>query len=370
MQVKSLRVYKFRNLSDATIEFSPGVNLIVGKNGQGKTNILEAISVLSSAKSFRTSKLSELIRWEETEASVFGDVLSKDGICTSLGLVIGKKTKQAYLNDSVVRSAEEFIGALASVTFTPDDLELVKGGPAERRKFMDRAVAFLNRKVIKTLAAYNTALRSKNAILRASFGKPKGIIFDELDSWNRLLAKYGVEIDVARRTLIGNLASRAAKIYSAYAPETESLELSLKSARTKPEPSEYILLEELSEAREREVAQGQSLVGPHRDDMLISLSGIDSRSFASQGQTRSIVLALKLALIEEIETVRGEAPVILLDDVDSELDQGRRESFFKAIVAHGRQVIISGTNAKVLPVSAKEIHQLKMENGTISEGPA
>lgn len=370
MYVKDLRVYKFRNLSDATIEFSPGVNLIVGRNGQGKTNILEAISVLSSAKSFRTSKLSELINWGNTEASVFGNIVSSEGTKTSLGLVIEKKSKQAYLNDAVVRSAEDFIGALASVTFTPDDLELVKGGPAERRKFMDRAVAFLNRKIIKTLAAYNTSLRSKNALLRASFGKPKGVIFDELESWNRLIAKYGVEIEVARRALISNLATRAAKIYSAYAPETETLELSLKSARTKPEPSEYLLLEELSEAREREVAQGQSLVGPHRDDMIISLSGIDSRAYASQGQTRSIVLALKLALIEEIEAIRGEAPVILLDDVDSELDQGRRESFFRAIVAHGRQVIISGTNAKVLPVSTNEINLLKMESGAITEGGA
>ena len=366
MWIKELRTYQFRNLVDSTIKFQPGVNLINGKNGQGKTNCLESISVLSSAKSFRTSKLSDLIKWDNSEASIFANIEFGNGIQNSLGLVLGKKSKQAYINDSIVKSADEFIGLLASVTFTPDDLELVKGGPSERRKFMDRALAFLDRKLIRTLTAYNTTIRSKNSVLKNSFGKNKLTVFDELDSWNRLIAKYGTEIELARRALINKISERARIIYSSYAPAGENLELFLKSAKTKPDPSEYLIMEELNEAREREFFRGQSLVGPHRDDLIISLNGTDSHSFASQGQTRSIVLALKLALIEEIESVRGEAPVILLDDVDSELDQGRRESFFRTIVNNKRQVIISGTNAKVLPVSSSEINVLKMDSGIVS----
>lgn len=366
MWIKDLRIYQFRNLADATISFRPGVNLIIGRNGQGKTNCLESISFLSSAKSFRTNKLSELIKWGHEEASIFANLEFSLGQTNSLGLVLGSKSKKAYLNDAVVKSADEFIGLLASVTFTPDDLELVKGGPAERRKLLDRALAFLDRKSIRTLAAYNTTLKSKNALLRNASGKSKATLFEEMDSWNRLLAKYGTEIEISRRAVVKNLAERAKIIYSSYAPDTETLQLYLKSSKTKPDPSEYLMMEELNEAREREFYQGQSLVGPHRDDLLISLSGKDSRSFASQGQTRSIVLALKLALIEEIEAVRGEAPIILLDDVDSELDQGRRESFFQTIVNNKRQVIISGTNAKALPIPSSEINILRMDNGIIT----
>jgi DNA replication and repair protein RecF len=367
MWIKDLRIYQFRNLADATISFKSGVNLIIGRNGQGKTNCLESISVLSSAKSFRTNKLGELIKWGHDEASVFATLEFSSGHKNSLGLVLGNKSKKAYLNDAIVKSADEFIGLLASVTFTPDDLELVKGGPAERRRFLDKALAFLDRKSIRTLAAYNTTLKSKNALLKNSAGKSRGVLFEEMDSWNRLLAKFGTEIELSRRAVIKSLAERARIIYSSYAPDSEVLQLSLKSAKTKPEPSEYLMMEELNEAKEREFYQGQSLVGPHRDDLIITLSGKDSRSFASQGQTRSIVLALKLALIEEIEAVRGEAPIILLDDVDSELDQGRRESFFKTIVNNKRQVIISGTNAKTLPIPISEINILRMDTGIITE---
>ena len=366
MWIKDLRVYQFRNLVDSTVTFQPGVNLIIGQNGHGKTNCLEGISVISSSKSFRTSKLSELIKWNKEEASIFSNVTFGDGLNRNIGLTFGKKTKQAYIDDSLVKSADDFIGLLACVTFTPDDLNLVKGGPAERRRFMDRALAFLDRRLIRTLTAYNTVVRSKNSLLKNIAGKPKTVILDELDSWNRLIAKYGSEIELSRRDFIEKISIKAANIYKSYSPEGEALEISLKSSRTKPTPSEYLLMEELSQAKERELIRQQSLVGPHRDDILILLSGIDANSFASQGQTRSIVLALKLALIEQIEESRGDAPIILLDDVDSELDQKRRESFFRCIVNNKRQVIISGTNAKVLPISSSEINLLRMENGLVS----
>ncbi len=367
MWIKDLRVYQFRNLVDSTIKFQPGVNLIIGKNGHGKTNCLESISVISSSKSFRTSKLSELINWNKEEASVFANVRFGDGIEKNIGLTFGKKTKQAYINDIVVKSADDFIGLIACVTFTPDDLNLVKGGPSERRRFMDRALAFLDRKLIRTLTAYNTVIRSKNALLKNIAGKSKIAILGEMDSWNRLVAKYGSEIEIARRDFLLKIAERARNIYNSYAPEGETLDVSLKSARTKPMPSEYLLMEELNQAKDREIARAQSIVGPHRDDIIFSLSGMDANAYASQGQTRSIVLALKLALIEQIEESRGDAPIIILDDVDSELDQYRRESFFNTIVKNKRQVIISGTNAKVLPISSSEINMLRMDSGSILE---
>jgi len=369
VQLVELKTYQFRNLEDQTIHFEDGVNVIIGNNGQGKTNVLEAISILSSVRSFRSSKLAEAIRWNQSEASIFGTIKSDSEIKTSLGVALDKKTKKAYINDAQVKSAEDFIGTLVCVTFTPDDLELVKGGPSERRRFLDKALAFLDRKIIRALSSYNAALRSKNVLLRNSFGQPRDVLFEQLDSWNKVMAKHGAQIEAARRVLAKNLSDKAAKLYSSFSPESESFELSLKSAGIKKEVSEYLLLEEITEAREREVAQGRSLVGPHRDDLLISLSGIDSRAFASQGQTRSIVLAIKLALIEEIQNVRHEAPIILLDDVDSELDESRRRSFFEAIMSHGRQVIITATNAKDLPIPSQNTNQQLMFEGIISNMP-
>jgi len=363
--LKEIKTYNFRNLIDQSIEFSSGVNVIVGKNGQGKTNILEAINILSTVKSFRSSRIAETIGWNKSEASVFGSVVDKNGSTKNLGIAIEKRNKTVFLNDSQIRSADEYIGNLICITFTPDDLELVKGGPGERRKFLDRALSFLDPKYIRTISAYNTALRSKNTILRESYSIPKGVVFDQLDSWNRILAKHGSEILSKRKNFASTLTSRSKKLYWSFAPETEELELSLKSARNNIEPSEFLLFEELTEAREREHAQGQSIVGPHRDDLVISLSGNDSRAFASQGQTRSIVLSLKLALIEEIESRLGTAPVILLDDVDSELDQGRREAFFTAILEYGRQVVITTTDAKEIPVSNNRISEFKMNSGSL-----
>ncbi len=366
MLLSELKLYNFRNLKDQTVSFSDGINLIIGKNGQGKTNVLEAINLISTARSFRSNKISDLVFWGKHESSVFGSVILKDQTKINLGIALERKLKRAFINDAQAKSADEFIGKLVCVTFTPSDLELVRGGPSERRRFLDKSLAFLDAKFIRTLSSYNAALKSKNQILRNAHGRLDENIKDQLYSWGKVMAKHGAEILKARKSFIERISQRSEILYKDFAPKEELLGLALKSARTKIEPSEFLLFEEMSEAMEREVAQGQSLIGPHRDDLIITLSGSDSRAFASQGQTRSIVLALKLALIEEIQAIRKESPVILLDDVDSELDQGRREAFFKSILSHGRQVIITATNAKEIPLPKSEIKEMIMESGKIS----
>lgn len=365
MILSKIKLYNFRNLKNQTINFSGGVNLIIGRNGQGKTNTLEAVNILSTARSFRTSKLSETIGWGQSEASVFGDIVYCNGLETSLGVSLEKKTRKGFINNELVRSVDEFIGKLACVTFTPSDLELVRGGPAERRRFLDKALSFLNPKYIRTLSSYNTALRSKNTILRDGRGKISNNLINQIASWNTILCKHGADILKSRREFIDRLIPTAKEIYNKFTPNEETMGLLLKSARIELEPSYFLLHEEMTEAIEREINQGRSLVGPHRDDLIITLSGNDSRAFASQGQTRSIVLALKLALIEEIRSVRGEPPVILLDDVDSELDSGRREHFFKSILDCGSQIIITATNSKEIPLPESEINRMEMADGEI-----
>ena len=367
MFVSKVKLYKFRNLADQQVELSEGPVYISGLNGNGKTNLIEAVYLLTGSRSFRTNSTTELLRFGERECSVFGTVTQASGT-EELGLVFTASGRTGSLNGEALDSITELLGRLRAVSFSPADLSLVKGAPAGRRKFLDRHMVDLQPGYLKTLLGYQRALANKSALL-----KQQNTTYPQLKVWNELLAEHGGKVVDNRRNFIESLSDKSASFHSEYAPSDGPLTLELESAMTEEgqgaRDSRDQLLEQLERAAPREIAMRSPVVGPHRDDIKISISGVDCRSYASQGQTRSVVLSMKLGVIELIESQNGEAPVILLDDVDSELDAGRSERLFAALLRKPRQLIITGTTSPPEQLGRHSALQLlRVKKGIV--GPA
>lgn len=358
MWLKSVRLYQYRNLSDSEIEFGPQLNLFNGQNGQGKTNLIEAISLLSYARSFRTTDYRQLLRWDATEASVFG-LAENEGVEFALGLALDKKGKQPYLNGKQIDSLPEFVGRLLSITFSPDDLDLIKGGPLNRRRFLDRHLVDLEPEMILHLINYARILKHKNALLKSGLATA-----DQVRIWNRSLLPHALMITKARQRLIGLLTEIADEIYHKFSSNDGSLALRLKSSFHFDNEvlGSDVAAAAYEDALERELSRGAALVGPQRDELIVSLNDKDTRAYASQGQIRTVVLALKLGILQLIERIRGITPIVLLDDVDSELDSGRSAALNDIVFDSGRQVFITGTKVHSKVLSEAKIFEINDGN--------
>lgn len=353
MYIKTLSLYQFRNLRDSQYSFPPGVVCIIGDNGQGKTNLIEAISLLSLTRSFRTSSIQELIRWGADSASVFSQCII-GGEDRELGVSISDGERKTFIDGKEAESITQLIGKLLCVTFSPTDISLVKGAPQERRRFIDRHIVDLDNSLVGRYIDYQKALRSKQALLKSG-----SISKQAIDAWNEVLIPAATAIINARLKLLRSLQTIIAPVSQRLFGSPDAITLRLKgiSAGEVDKGSvEEVNINDVAkfftDAREREIAQGRAVVGPHRDDLLINLNGNDTRAFASQGQSRSVVLALKLAVIEMCESKRNDSPIVLLDDVDSELDGTRRAAIFGAIFEKPRQVFITATEFR-LPLEVR-----------------
>jgi len=358
MRIESLTLYQFRNLSDQTISFSPRLNVITGRNGQGKTNLVEAIHLLSAARSFRTSSNSELWRWNSKQCSVFADVQAErneESDRYSLGMLLDDGAKAAFLNGQKLTSMTEFLGKLLAVTFSPTDIALIKGAPALRRRFIDKHLIDCFPLLARELMQVHRAVKTKSKIL-----KDKQVDEAALDVCDDMLASAGVAVNAARRDFLDRVELRASLCMHAIAPGDGTLGLRLKSSFP---VTEEAALEKLREVRPREKMLRACLLGPQRDDVEIVMSGHDSRAFSSQGQSRSLVLALKLSMVGLIEEHRHDSPLLILDDFDSELDSGRCEALLEEVKKGGRQVFITGVSRRPemqvegLPIRCFEVSQ-------------
>lgn len=338
---------------------------ITGKNGNGKTNLVEALYLLSGSRSFRTNSQSELVQWGKKESSVFGTVVRQTGT-TELGVALTPGQRTAFKNGEQLGSVAELVGECSVVAFSPADLSLVKGAPAGRRKFLDRHMVDLQPSFLPVLMAYQRALESKSALL-----KGQGVCTDQLEPWNMLLVEYGGKIVDKRANFIKELKESANSFHKQFAQTDGSLELSLESDfldEGEAEVSRERVFAELLSVASREIALRSCVFGPHRDDLGITLAGIDSRPFASQGQTRSIVLALKLGVIELLEGRLKESPIVVLDDVDSELDRERSKRLFAALAKRDRQVFITGTGTpppELIQTGTQRVQQVEIRGGNI-----
>lgn len=341
MIIKRFRAENFRNIEKCDIEFSPGVNLLYGKNAQGKTNAMEGIYLFSRGKSFRGRDDGELVRFGSEGFRIFIEYEGALGKETLEYALFGKE-RQRKKNGYKISRITEMVGSFKAVLFYPDNLNLVKGGPDERRSFLNIAASACYPAYIRCYSDYKKALENRNCILKMM---QKGLYIDrrELDSWSSMLAEYASHIFVFRNDYIKKLEVYAKKVLSDISDGKEELNLEYESDisiginERSAVKSEYERI--LSENLDREMAAGVTLFGPHREDIEIKINGKSARSFASQGQQRSIVLALKLAEGEVIKEICGEYPVFLFDDVLSELDEKRREYVLSG--KGDRQIIIT-----------------------------
>ncbi|NMC64230.1 MAG: DNA replication/repair protein RecF [SAR324 cluster bacterium] len=362
MYLKHLRVSGFRNLTEQSIEFSPGITFICGRNGEGKTNLLEAIYVLSLSKSYRTSKQQELINWGSEKSAIFGVV--RDSLNeTKLAVGIEKGKRELLVNDERVDSILKYLGHLTTIAFSPSDLALIKGGPSLRRKFIDKHINDLKPTTMQHFLSYNKALANKSVLLAQNDVDRRA-----LDSWNVIMAQSASIILEERYSLLKKLEEELRHEENRIGLCDGEVELKLDTNIAEEFLSKdwKTLFEFYKKVSYQELSKRRAIFGPHRDELIIRLGGVDSRAFASQGQTRSLVLSLKFALLRLIEEGKGESPVLLLDDVDSELDSERREALFEAIFSKERQVIITGTNHSALSAKdTKDIQFLGLNQGKI-----
>lgn len=341
MVLKRFRAENFRNIEACDIEFSSGVNLLHGKNAQGKTNAIEGIYLFSRGKSFRAREESELTRFGTQGFRIYIEYDDSEGGGTLEYASFGRE-KLRKKNGYKLSGITEMLGNFRSVLFYPDNLDLVKGGPEERRSFLNVAVSQCFPSYLKYYSDYKKALDNRNCILKFL---SKGMQVDrrELDSWSESMAEYASYIYLMREDYIRRLMTYASVIMKEISFDSEELQLihdsSVTSGYTDRERvrDEYKRL--LSENLDREIGAGVTLYGPHRDDIKIKINGNDARYFASQGQQRSIVLSLKLSEGEVIKELFGEYPVFLFDDVLSELDETRRKYVLSGVGE--RQIIIT-----------------------------
>ncbi len=339
MQIDSLSWEGFRNLESGRLQPVPGVNILYGDNAQGKTNLLEAIWLFTGGRSFRGARDSELVRIGGEKARLSLEFTAADR--RQEAEITVEKRRAAVLNGVPQASAAQLAGVFCAVVFSPAHLALVKDGPEGRRRFLDAAYCQLRPGYVHTLAEYNRALTQRNALLKDARFRPD--CMELLEIFDEKLAQLGARVILARNAYIARLQPIACSVYDGLSGGREQLEIAYRFAAdgmTADRETLVLQLREMLKARRKEeLAAGCTLTGPHRDDLEVTIGGLPARSFGSQGQQRSAVLALKLAEASVLREVTGEQPVALLDDVMSELDVSRQDYILNHI--HGWQVFIT-----------------------------
>ena len=338
MNLRELRLRSFRNYEEGNVQFEPGVNLIVGDNAQGKTNLLEAISYLGSGKSFRAQKTSEMVRFGADFAEIQGNVFSQEREQTLRYLLFpGSRPRQIFRNGVKKKSASDLAGVLPTVLFCPEDLLILKMGSSQRRRFGDLALCQLRPNYDAALTEYNRILEQKSRILKDHFENPSVLAI--LPEYNTRLCQVGALLISYRARFYDGLGRSAGKFHSQFSGGVENFSLEYKTVSTVTDPFAPVpvltgqLLDHLDRHAKAELETAQCLTGPHKDDFTVSLSGIDLKSYGSQGQTRTAAISLKLAQRDLMGREWGEEPVLLLDDVLSELDPGRQDFVLNQIVS-------------------------------------
>jgi DNA replication and repair protein RecF len=370
MRLTALQTIHFRNLASVLLEAHPRFNVLSGDNAQGKTNLLEAIYLCGTLRSFRAGKTEELIAFGQGEARVRARV-EKEGIERLLEVRLSPGHKNARIDGKGTR-ASDYFGGMNVVLFQPDDLRLPRGAPSGRRRFVDRAVFSERPQYLAEAQAYERVLRSRNAVLREP-GPPRPEL---LEVYDEQLARAAVPIVLRRATLVAELAPRAAEVFHRLTRTGRTLELLYRPAVAERDPSlaldqgraiEAAMRQQLVADHRRDQARGATSAGPHTDDLDLSLDGRDAQKYASQGQLRAIVLALKIAEIEHLTERLGDAPILLLDDVSSELDATRNAQLFEFLDGRPGQVFITTTDPRHVRVEGARM-DVRVVAGAL-EGP-
>jgi DNA replication and repair protein RecF len=365
MQLVGLEVRDWRNLAHARLETAARFVVLHGENAQGKTNLLEAVWLLATLRSFRERRAERLIRQGAGSLSLKADVVGEGGL-RRLGLERSAESRSLQLDGRAPQAAADWFAVLRAVLFCPDDAALVRGEPGVRRAFVDRAAFTAWPAHLELVRDYRRVLAQKSALLRA----PR-VDRAQLGTWNAQLVGLGARLMVQRQRVLDELAPHVDALHAAIAGGGKvGLHVAGLGRGARDEAAAAGKLEErLAAAADEELRRGMALEGPHRDDLDLQLDGRPARAYASQGQARSLVLALKLAELHAARR-RGEAPLFLLDDLTSELDRGRMGRLIDVLAELDNQVWVTTTDPRWLgPLPAQSTALVRVVDGTIAAGP-
>lgn len=363
MQIESIELINFRCYERATLKPCAGITALCGDNAQGKTALLEAVYLCCTGRSHRTPRERELIRWQERQARVTVKALRRDGSHEVRIDLFQDQRRTVTVGGTRIGRSGELLGHVTGVLFAPEDLNMVKDGPAERRRFLDMELSQISPAYYCQLQRYMRALNQRSKVLRGAAFAPE--LADTLPDWDAQLARAGARIVEARRDFVRRLGGHARDVHRDITGGKEVLGLSYRCSvgeNLAGEALENHLYTALEKARENDLKRCITSVGPHRDDLGIAIGRVDARMYGSQGQQRSCALSLKLAELLVMREEIGEYPVLMLDDVMSELDPGRRRQLLGAL--QGVQILITCTDPEDL-AGAKVGLMQRVQGGTL-----
>lgn len=352
MQIQKLQLENFRNYSSFELDFKKKILLIIGKNAKGKTNLIEALFTLSIGKSFRLKTLDEAIKWDEDYLRIVGTRTNQ----TELEIFYSLKPRRQKVSkiNNVKKNLNDFVGNFVTVLFTPEDIDLVSAAPSLRRRFIDILLSQISHSYLINLINYQKILKQRNKLLKSILeGKSQE---DELEFWDMRLAEHGTEVIRERFNFFTETQDFLKKQYKIISGKDEHLTLKYLTKIHEVTPESY--LNNLEQRHKRDIITGETSVGPHRDDFEFILNNKALINFGSRGEFRSSVLALKITEVYYIEKTKGEKPLLLLDDVFSELDSDRQKHLIEAI--KHQQTIITTTDDTILEIDKTEMQVLEL----------
>ena len=342
MHCTTLRLIHIRNFTDKTIDWNPGLTLLTGPNGCGKTNIIEAVYYSSVGKSFRTANDSEMIQLGEEEGTILLSYQVRQTTHTIKIKLSRNQGKKFFLNDTPIKK-KELLGLFRTVLFTPDELQLIKGAPLFRRRFLDMEISQVSPRYYETLLRYNRAVQQRNAEFRSAQWKGRT---PDVDMWDMQIAAGAAYLVKKRRETIEEMNRMVPAMEAVLTDQKEELRMQYQQSGEPAEmPDMEWYLEALSKSREEDARLCRTSVGPHRDDIQFLMNGMDISAYGSQGQQRTAILSLKLSEMEFIKEETGTYPVLLLDDIGSELDSQRKQALMTYLEKQQIQTLLTGTEA-------------------------
>ncbi len=359
MRIKNLVLKNFRNYEAEEFTFAEGINVLYGKNAQGKTNCAEAVFYLCTGASPRTGRDRQLIRAGEESAHIAASAQTRFGSVT-IEADLFENRRELRVNGAKITKNADLLGNVNGVFFSPGELRMVQDGPEERRRFLNVSISQLSRSYYIALVRYNKILEQRNALLK---NRDLSLVFETLPVWDVQLCRYASEIIYRRAEFIRKLSPLAAEKHAFLSDGAE--QLCVTSEKKYPQDKEEIsrsLLQEFSDNYEKDVRLGYTSAGPHRDDIKLTIGGAEVRVYGSQGQARTAALALKLAEVDIFRDMAGEPPVLILDDVMSELDLSRRRKLLSQI--EGVQTILTCTHTEKV-LFGREVNKIRIVGGKI-----
>ena len=357
MIIKSLELSNFRNYDSLEIYFDKGTNILYGDNAQGKTNILEAIYISSTTKSHKGSKDKDIVKFGQEESHI-RSILKKEGIDVRIDMHLRKnKSKGIAIDGQKIKKAAELLGILNVVFFSPEDLSIIKNGPAERRRFVDMELCQLDSFYLYNLNHYNKIVNQRNKLLKDMYFRPE--LRETLSIWDSQLVSYGSKIIERRELFIKQLNEIIGEIHKKLSGNRENIKIKYDPDTLIEEYKNKLIVNQ-----DKDIKLKQTTAGPHRDDFSFMSEDVDIRKFGSQGQQRTAALSLKLSEIELVKKMTNDNPVLLLDDVLSELDSNRQNYLLNSI--GDIQTIITCTGLDEFINNRFEINKVfKVENGNV-----